>query len=275
MSLPPVRRPAIVEHRPGVPTLRIPKMPSSKLNARISHSVRASLHTTPLRGDILVGLKGRSSSGDIVHDKEGKRPIVVITPKKVLLATHKVVCAPLSSKLPTDRISAFEPVIKTSEETGLQFPSKAMINQLFTAHLEALKDKDIRKLGSARAFFPEIDNALKIVFDPNIKGKSSFSQGDIVRFKENEISVEGIIISNNLGNQMSRIAMISKLNQVPGPCSDYELIVTHQKEKIKINCQDIHTINQSQLEVIDHLSIKYLSAINKKLLMSVGIGETS
>lgn len=248
---------------------------SRSLREKIPSIVRRSLHTTPLRGDILVGLRSKSSSGDIVHQKSGRRPIIVISPKEVITESRKVVCAPLSSTLPLDRVSAFEPVISASEETGLSVPSKAMINQLFTAQLDALRAKEIKKIGSARAYFPAIDNALKVVFDPNIQVKTQFAQGDIVRFEENGLSADGIIISNDLGNRMSRIVMVSKVKQSSSSCTKYELVVSLHHEKVKINCQDIHTVSQLSLTRIDHLPRKFMPQISEKLLQTVGIGKTS
>lgn len=233
------------------------------------------------RGEIyIVAPKVTFESGAVADSKEGSRPGVVVSTDLAIKETGSVMMARLSGSEPKYK---YEVRIPSDKTTGLNKPSKLMTNQIFTVALSTITRS--RKLGVvATEQMQQIDRELKTAFSPLIKlsnASPKFSRGDIVTIPtgKGNLGVLGVVVSNDLGNQMSEIIMMSHSSIDNRVRNQFEVKVNakwvpgnrEEERDLIVCCNEIDTVDQQKIKKIGKLSEQDLESINAILFYALGI----
>lgn len=221
------------------------------------------------RGDIvLYNGEFEGETGDVLQSKH--RPHIVISADKVLEVTERVVLAPLSTA--PVRFD-FEIIIPHNETTGISRISKVVANQIRTGYLE----DGFKKIGSAADYLEKINQALAISFSDNFKKdqKLEISRGDVVEIDFGKYSRTGVIISNDLGNRFSQIAMLAHSYHKGEGVNEFDLIVNKEndikKETLLVQCYMINTFAQGFMDRKGKISSEDMERVTKMLFKTLGI----
>ena len=218
------------------------------------------------RGDIVL-LKGKfeGEGGDVVQSKN--RPYIVISSDKVMEITKRIALAPLST---ASARFEYEIIIPKNEQTGIHQPSKVMANQVGTVFLE----DGLVKIGSASSALAEIDQALAICFGNfSTKKQLEISRGDVVEIDFGSYVRSGIIVSNDLGNQASQIAMLAHSHRKNEAMNEFDLVVREErcKEELLVQCYMINTFNQGFIDKKGRITNADMERITAMLFKTLGI----
>lgn len=221
------------------------------------------------RGDIVL-FKGKREGewGDVVHSKG--RPYLIVSTDRVSEVTNRVVLSPLSTASARHR---YEVVIPNDRQTGIHKPSKVMANQLFTA---PLVEKHFEKIGSANNHLPSIGNALAICFgDYKVDEQLEISRGDIVEIDFGSFVREGVVVSNDIGNRASRIAMLAHSREKDEMLNEFDVVARKEsdsgKEELLVQCYMIDTFAQNLMDKRGRIMRNDMEKITAMLFKTLGI----
>ena len=232
------------------------------------------------QGDIYrMGLSLFSyDGGHVEKSKGGRRPAIVVTGNKTLQneENNKVILARIKDSSKGKNEAFWEVKIDATGQSGLSKPSKALANQLFSVRKDDLKEK----VGAASqeevdALKVAIHDQLGIIEIPlerllNRKGKlkvDAIIQGDIVEIvKEGVLNGrKGIVMSHNVANIFSEVAMMSHVSQEKEEGKEYDVVIISDGETSSISCNTINAISTQFLKKIGHVDIEDFLKLRKKL----------
>lgn len=232
------------------------------------------------RGEIyIVAPKVTFESGAVADSKKGSRPGVVVSTDLAIKETGSVMMARLSGSEPKHK---YEVRIPSDKTTGLRMPSKLMTNQIFTVSLSTIARS--RKLGVvAPEQMQQINRELKTAFSPLIRLPNTspeFSRGDIVEMPTAKGRF-GVVVSNDLGNQVSEIIMMSHSSIDSRVRNQFEVKVNakwipgnmEEESDLIVCCNEVDTVDQQKIKKIGKLSDQDLESINTILFSALGIGS--
>ncbi|MCB1109705.1 MAG: type II toxin-antitoxin system PemK/MazF family toxin [Chlamydiia bacterium] len=228
------------------------------------------------RGDIVI-YKGfhKGELGDVVQNKG--RPNLVVSSDSVISKTGNFLLAPIST---APKRHDFEVELSADNQTKLKETSKVMVNQIFTANI---KEGKVKKIGTALSHMDSVDEALKVCFGDLGQGivdpdRMKITRGDFVEIDDGNSHFEGIVVSNNLGNFSSRIAMVADSSlegrsiRVVDEFST-KIRVEHENgpKEMTIRCYDINTFSQSIMMRRGKIKNNEMEKILKVLNLVLGI----
>jgi mRNA-degrading endonuclease toxin of MazEF toxin-antitoxin module len=242
--------------------------------AKMAHQVIKRLFSSQLtkgltRGDI-VQFQGQfeGEGGHVVQSKKN-RPYIVISSDRVMEVTKRVALAPLSTTLARYE---YETIIQSNVQTGLDEPSKVMANQIQTVFL----GKGFVKIGSAYQYLPKIDRALATCFgDSKISQLIMVARGDVVEIKRGNFIGTGVVVSNDMGNEASQIAMLAHSLQKNEKMNEFDVIVRKEgaetKEELLIQCYMINTFSQENMNKKGRIIDSDMKRITSMLFKTLGL----
>lgn len=244
----------------------------SCLHSLRSASVR-SFSSKLSRGDVVLYQgKFEGEKGDVLHSK--RRPHIVVSSNKVLEVTKRVVLAPLST---TPARFEFEVMIPSHARTGIDKDSKVVANQIRTGFL----DERFNKIGSVADFLPQIDEALAISFGEfGAPTKEGIKRGDVVEIDFKHFMRNGIIISNDLGNHYSQIAMLAHAHHKGEAMNEFDLLVRREEGsqnqgQLLVQCYMINTFAQKFMKKAGRVPTEDMNKVTRMLFRTLGISETN
>jgi len=155
-----------------------------------------------------------------------------------------------------------------------------MTNQIFTVTLSTIACS--RKLGVvAPEQIQQINRELKTAFSPLIKlpnASPEFSRGDVVQIFIGKGRL-GVVVSNDLGNRVSEIIMMSHSSIANRVKNQFEVKVSAQwvvgnegeERNLIVCCNEVDTVDQQKIKKIGRLSDQDLENINTLLFYALGI----
>jgi len=235
----------------------------------LSQIIRRYFSDLPTRGFVYY-MKSNPDfeSGKVIKSKGG-RPSLVVSAERAMEATSSVVMAKLSNASQLKPDSPFAIYVK-KEDTGLSKDSKINTSQLFTTDLDRVKTK--KPVGRVS---PEdmkrVDENLNLSISSKLGSglKPTFKQGSVVKISEGPAKGRyGIVVSNNKGNYHSEIVMISHIS---GESTNEFQVRLSKGKPLFASCNEIDTIDQSELEKIRDLPEETWNAVHNKVKEALSI----
>ena len=248
---------------PSMSTFTRPCLYSNLLKRQYSLLVSDRL----TRGDIVL-FKGKfeGEGGEVVQAKN--RPHIVISSEKVMLVTQRVALAPLSTALLRHK---YEVAITSNQQTGIHEASKVMANQIRTVFL---KD-GFAKIGTALESLPRVDRALEICFgDFKARKELDISRGDVVQIDFGSFIRSGVIVSNDIGNGASQIAMLAHAHKKNEPMNEFDLVVNEEdpnRKELLVQCYMINTFDQGIMDKKGRILERDMDRITAILFKTLGV----
>jgi len=240
-------------------------------HSSISRPFSTDFSTKLTRGDIVLYRgKFEGETGDVLHSKN--RPHIVISSNKVLEATKRVVVAPLSTA--TARFE-YEVVIPSNDQTGIDKTSKVVANQIRTGSLE----KGFKRIGSAAHYLPTINQALMTCFgDTRMPRKVEIARGDVVEIDFGNFVRAGVIVSNDIGNHFSQIAMLAHTHHKGEAMNEFDLLVRREggppnQDELLVQCYMINTFAQGFMDKAGRIPEEDMIKVTNMLFKTLGIEE--
>ncbi|MCB1067581.1 MAG: type II toxin-antitoxin system PemK/MazF family toxin [Simkania sp.] len=235
----------------------------------ISRPFSTGFTTNLTRGDIVLYRgKFEGETGDVLHSKD--RPHIVISSNKVLEVTKRVAVAPLSTAA---RRYEYEVMIPSNDQTGIDKTSKVVANQIRTGYLE----EGFIKIGSAAGFLPIINQALMTCFgDIRIDKEVEIARGDVVEIDFGKFRRSGIIVSNDIGNHFSQIAMLAHTHHQGEVTNEFDLLVKREgssQDKLLVQCYMINTFAQGFMDKAGRISEEDMEKVTKMLFKTLGLDK--
>lgn len=229
------------------------------------------------RGEIyMIAPKTHLEGGAVADSKGGSRPGVVVSTDWAIQKTGFVMLARLSGSQPRYK---FEVPIPKGPITGLDRDSKLMTNQIFTVAQASLSHT--KRLGVVPpSLMQRVTQELKTAFSPFIKLPNmspEFARGDIIKIPQEQML--GVVVSNDLGNQMSEVIMLSHSSIDSRVENEFEVKVkarwttedSNQRGDLVVCCNEVDTVDQQRIVKIGQLLPEDLETINKVLFKAFGI----
>lgn len=233
----------------------------------LSRPFSTGFTTRLTRGDIVLYRgKFEGETGDVLHSKD--LPHIVISSNKVLEVTKRVAVAPLST---ATRRYEYEVVIPSNDQTGINKTSKVVSNQIRTGYLE----EGFVKVGSAAHFLPTINQALMTCFgDIRINKKVEIARGDVVEIDFGKFIRTGVIVSNDIGNHFSQIAMLAHTHHQGEEMNEFDLLVKREgsyQDGLLVQCYMINTFAQGFMDKTGKISEEDMERVTKMLFKTLGL----
>jgi mRNA-degrading endonuclease toxin of MazEF toxin-antitoxin module len=227
------------------------------------------------QGDIIRGLANRFAGKHVIDQKMGCRFNVIVSSSQASKETENFILAPLRGLKLGEKIYPHETVINPDGINRLFKKSIVVGSQLFTVPQEALNRSF--KLGNILG--PDLEKikaGARIAIDPilrDIKKKSAFKRGDIIRIeKEGEIS-KGVVISNDLSNAYSPLLMVATLSEEKNIRNRFEtVVITNNLRAIRVKSHEIQTLDQGYVtKKIGTISEVEMLKITTKIHQGIGL----
>ena len=194
----------------------------------------------------------------------------MISSNRVLEVTQRVAVAPLSTTSPRHE---YEVVIPGNDETGINRTSKVVANQIRTGYL---KD-GFEKIGSAASFLPTINQALMTCFgDIKMNKQVEIARGSVVEIDFGSFMRTGVIVSNDIGNHFSQIAMLAHTHLKGEKMNEFDLLVRREgrledQNQLLVQCYMINTFAQGFMDKVGRITEEDMDKVTKMLFKTLGL----